>query len=73
MRAFSSSNRFSSMLCSDDLRAREIGNEKLMTQRVKGQGITNRSQLFKTVLFLAPKVMGKMGAPVIPANCTDPD
>ena len=43
-----------------------------MEQRVKGMGITNRSQLFSTILFLDPKVIGKTGAPVIPANWTDP-
>jgi hypothetical protein len=70
---FSSSNRFSSILCSDGLRESVIGEEKLRAQRVKGGGITNRSQLFKTILFLDPKVMAKTGAPVIPANCNDPD
>ena len=60
------------MLCSDDFGGREIGDEKLRLQRVKGRGMTNRSQLFKTTLFFAPKVMGKSGAPVIPASCTDP-
>ena len=49
-----------------------MGEEKLRVQRVKGRGMTNLSQLFKTTLFLVPKVMGKMGAPVIPASCTDP-
>ena len=49
-----------------------MGEEKFKVQRVKGRGIANWSQLFKITLFLAPKVMGKIGAPVIPANCTDP-
>ena len=60
------------MICSDDFGGRDMGEEKLRVQRVKGRGMTNLSQLFKTTLFLAPKVMGKMGAPVIPASCTDP-
>ena len=46
--------------------------DKLNEIGVKGRGIANWSQLFKTTLFLVPKVMGKMGAPVIPASCTDP-
>ena len=50
-----------------------MGDEKLRMQRVKGMGMTNRSQLFRTILFLDPKVMAKIGAPVIPANCIDPD
>jgi hypothetical protein len=60
------------MICSDDFGGRDMGEEKLRVQRVKGRGMTNLSQLFKTTLFLVPKVMGKMGAPVIPASCTDP-
>ncbi|SVE19940.1 uncharacterized protein METZ01_LOCUS472794, partial [marine metagenome] len=32
-----------------------MGEEKLRVQRVKGRGMTNWSQLFKTTLFLAPK------------------
>ena len=50
-----------------------MGEAKFTLQRVKGMGITNWSQLFKTNLLLDPKVIGKTGAPVIPANCNDPD